>query len=55
MEERISRKPVDLSDRFKASRIHIYDYTLDTFGYFQAERYLQQIRQSLATLSEFHF
>ncbi|MDR3250699.1 MAG: type II toxin-antitoxin system RelE/ParE family toxin [Tannerella sp.] len=54
MEESVSRKPVDLSDKFKASRIHIYDYTVDTFGYFQAERYLQQIMQSLDTLSEYY-
>jgi plasmid stabilization system protein ParE len=54
MEERISRKPFVVSKNFKASRKHIYNYTLNTFGYFQAERYLQQIKQSLATLPDFY-
>jgi plasmid stabilization system protein ParE len=44
MEERISRKPYEVSDQFFASRVQIYDYTHDTFGYFQAERYLQKIK-----------
>ena len=50
MEERISCKPVDVSDEFKAHRTHIYDYTIDTFGYFQAERYLEKIDKALDTL-----
>jgi plasmid stabilization system protein ParE len=54
MEEGIPRKPVEVSLVFQESRIHIYDYTLDTFGYFQAERYLQQINRSLDTLPGFY-
>jgi plasmid stabilization system protein ParE len=54
MEEGIPRKPVEVSLVFQTNRIHIYDYTLDTFGYFQAERYLQQIMQLLDTLSAFY-
>jgi plasmid stabilization system protein ParE len=54
MEEGIPRKPVELSDTFKASRKHIYNYTLDTFGYFQAERYLRQINRPLTTLLNFY-
>jgi len=54
METRISRKQVELSDEFKASRTHIYDYTIDMFGYLQAERYLQLIENALDTLYYFH-
>ncbi|MDR3341048.1 MAG: type II toxin-antitoxin system RelE/ParE family toxin [Candidatus Symbiothrix sp.] len=54
MEEKIARKPFIVSEKFRSSRKNIYNYTLDTFGYFQAERYLQQIRQSLSSLSEFY-
>jgi plasmid stabilization system protein ParE len=54
MEERITCKPLIVSGEFRTSRKRIYNYTLDTFGYFQAERYLQQINSSLATLPAFH-
>jgi len=54
MEEGISRKPVEVSDEFKISRTNIYDYSLDTFGYFQAERYLQKIEKALFTLHNFY-
>jgi len=54
MEEGISCKQVELSDAFKANRIHIYDYTINMFGYLQAERYLQLIEKSLFTLSHFY-
>jgi len=54
MEERIFSKPVDLSDEFKANRTRVYDYSLDTFGYFQAERYLQKIEEALSTLYDFY-
>ena len=50
MEERIPRKQVEVSDKFKANRTRIYDYTIDTFGYFQAEHYLQLIENALSTL-----
>ena len=54
MEEGIPRKSVEVSDEFKANRTQIYDYTLNTFGYFQAERYLQLIEQSLSLLHNFY-
>jgi len=50
MEEGIPRKPYIVSRDFNASRKHIYEYSLDTFGYFQAERYREKIRKSLDTL-----
>ena len=54
MEERISRKPVEVSDEFKVSRTHIYDYSFDVFGQVQAERYLQKIEKALNSLSDFY-
>jgi len=39
MEEEITRKPYVVSTKFNESRADIYEYSLDTFGYFQAERY----------------
>jgi plasmid stabilization system protein ParE len=54
MEESLARKPFIVSEEFRVSRKRIYYYTLNTFGYFQAERYLQQIGSSLATLPDFH-
>jgi len=51
MEEGLPCKPVEVSDIFKANRTHVYDYSLDTFGYFQAERYLHKIEKALDTLS----
>jgi plasmid stabilization system protein ParE len=54
MEERIPCKPVEISNQFFASRSSVYDYTIGTFGYYQAERYMQQISSSLATLPTFH-
>ena len=54
MEEEFSGKPYLVSDKFNESRENIYYYTLDMFGYFQAERYLAKIRKSLDTLSHFY-
>jgi len=36
MEEGIPRKPLKVSDEFWISFADIYDYGLETFGYFQA-------------------
>ena len=47
MEEGIPCKPVEVSNEFKANRTHIYDYSLEAFGYFQAERCVQCTRASL--------
>jgi len=54
MEKGIPRKPYIVSREFNENRIHIYEYSLDKFGYFQAERYLQKIRNSLDTLHDFY-
>jgi len=55
MEERIPCKKVDVSDEFKANRTEVYDFTLNTFGFFQAERYLEKIEKSLSLLSNFYY
>jgi plasmid stabilization system protein ParE len=54
MEEKMSRKPFVITGEFRASRKRIYNYSLDTFGYFQAERYVQQINKAVETLSDYH-
>ncbi|MCL2414819.1 MAG: type II toxin-antitoxin system RelE/ParE family toxin [Bacteroidales bacterium] len=54
MEEGVSCKPFEVSEKFDKSRLHIYEYSLETFGYFQAERYLAKVRKSLDTLPRFH-
>jgi plasmid stabilization system protein ParE len=55
MEERTPCKPYIVSREFNESRKLIYEYSLDTFGYFQAERYKQYVRNSLDTLHDFYF
>ena len=50
MEERIPRKSVEVSDNFKAHLTEAYDYTFDTFGYVQAERYIQKIEKAIDSL-----
>ncbi|GHT44132.1 hypothetical protein FACS189438_2460 [Bacteroidia bacterium] len=54
MERKIPRKPYEVSDRFEESRIQIFEYGVETFGYFQAERYDKNIEQSISTLSCFY-
>ena len=54
MEKEISRKPYVVSPEFNESRIRIYEYSLDIFGYFQAERYKQKIRKSIEVLDIIH-
>ena len=54
MEEGVPCKPYVVSSEFNESRIRIYQYTLDLFGYVQAERYKEKIRKSLDTLSGFY-
>ena len=54
MEKSISRKPCEVSDRFFESRAQIYDSGIIMFGYFQAERYNQQIEMAVETLSDFY-
>ena len=54
MEGEVARKSYVVSREFNTSRENIYEYTLDIFGYFQAERYRQEIRQSLDTLPDFY-
>jgi plasmid stabilization system protein ParE len=50
MEEGIPCKPVEVSDDFKAHSKEIYDYSLETFGYFQTERYMNKIEKAVDTL-----
>ena len=52
MEEGISRKPYVVSRKFNESREDIVEYSVDMFGYIQAERYKQKIRNYLDTLPE---
>ncbi len=54
MEGAISQKPVIVSEAFKMHRKEIYTFGLQTFGYFQAEKYMQHIKQSLDTLSGYY-
>ena len=54
MEEGISYKPYVTSDRFFDSQMQVYDYGVQAFGYFQAERYNCQIEEAVETLSDFY-
>jgi len=54
MEKEIISKQVKLSEQFYESVEQVYDFGLEMFGYFQAERYKQEIRESLDTLPDFH-
>jgi len=54
MEERIPCKPIVVSDKFETHRADIYDYSVDTFGINQAERYYQKIVDAVDTLSNFY-
>ena len=54
MEKGIPCKQVKISDRFYESFEQIYDFGYETFGYFQAERYLAKIQKALDTLPCFH-
>ncbi|GHT43374.1 hypothetical protein FACS189438_0420 [Bacteroidia bacterium] len=40
-----------MSNQFYESVRQVYEYGIETFGYFQAERYKSRIRESLSTLS----
>ena len=54
MEERISGKSIIRSQRFIDDRNDIYEYTFDTFGYSQAERYNRKIENAIESLSGFY-
>jgi len=54
MEEELPCKPVEVSDEFKVRRTQIYDYSIETFGYFQAERYMNKIEKALSTLYKYY-
>ena len=51
MEDGIPCKQVKVSDQFYESVEQIYDFGFDTFGYLQAERYRQKIRNYLDKLT----
>ena len=55
MEERISRRPYEVSNQFLESATQIYNFGVKVFGYFQAERYQQQIDKALDMLPDFYF
>ena len=52
MDNEIPRKPLEVSDEFKASRQQIYDYSFETFGALQAARYREKIRAAVASLPD---
>ena len=54
MEEKFSRKPYEVSGKFLESHTHIYNYGIDTFGYFQAEQYSRKIDEALETLPDYY-
>lgn|SRR5690554_1622146 len=54
MESRVNQKPVVVSKIFEIHRMEIYSYSLETFGYFQAETYDHRILQSIQTLSTYY-
>ena len=54
MEKEIISKQIKLSEEFYESAGEIYDFGLEMFGFFQAQRYKQEIRESLDTLSDFY-
>lgn len=54
MEERFSCKPYEVSNKFLESHTQIYNYGIDTFGYFQAEKYSQKIDEVLETLPNYY-
>ena len=54
MEREISRKPYVVTGKYRESRKSIYEYSLDTFGYFQAERYLKKINESVDMLPDYY-
>jgi len=43
-------KPLEVSKKFKASRVRIYNYSVETFGYLQAERYRAKIKRAIDLL-----
>jgi plasmid stabilization system protein ParE len=54
MEEGIPCKQIKVSNQFYESFERVYDFGFGAFGFFQAERYKQKIRQLLSTLSNFY-
>jgi len=54
METEVPCKPYITSEEFEESRERIYDYSLNTFGYLQAERYREKIRNSLLMLPRWY-
>ena len=51
MEEKFSRKPYVISNKFFESRSQVFYYGIYRFGYFQAERYNRKIENAIETLS----
>lgn len=54
MERELSAKPIIVSESLKTHRREIYTFGLDTFGFYQAEKYDNEIKKSLETLSFYY-
>ena len=54
MEERIFEKPVEIAEEFKRSLADIFNYSVETFGEVQAERYDSKIMKAVKSLSSFY-
>jgi len=54
VETGIPCKSTKVSDEFEISRNHIYDYSVETFGYVQAERYQRKVSKALLMLSNYY-
>jgi plasmid stabilization system protein ParE len=55
MEEELSCKPYEISDKFHDSRSEVYEYGIETFGYLQAERYDLKIENAIETLNNSYY
>jgi len=54
MEERISCKSLEVSDKFKKSLNDIYYYSFETFGQIQTERYMQKMEKAIDSLLHYY-
>jgi len=52
MEEGIPRKPFKVSGKSYESIDQIYDFSYETFGYLQAERYDSKLINAIETLTD---
>ena len=50
METKTPCKILQISNKFDISLTHVYDYSLEIFGFLQAERYREKVRKALYML-----